>query len=95
MGVSILMLRSGWRWHFSQRGWKPGRGDPTHPQPIEHAREDIDVWSYSVEPYVVAADVYRLPGRIGQGDGAGIRVRSLDVPGVDRRDAWFEEACCR
>ncbi|MDZ7843617.1 MAG: protein ndvB, partial [Anaerolineales bacterium] len=35
--------------------------------PIEHAREDIDVWRYTVEPYVVAADVYRLPGRIGQG----------------------------
>ena len=35
--------------------------------PIEHAREGPDVWRYSVEPYVVAADVYRLPGRIGQG----------------------------
>ncbi len=35
--------------------------------PIEHAREDSDVWRYTVEPYVVAADVYRLPGRIGQG----------------------------
>ena len=35
--------------------------------PIEHAREDRDVWRYTVEPYVVAADVYRLPGRIGQG----------------------------
>ncbi len=35
--------------------------------PIEHTREDIDVWRYTVEPYVIAADVYRLPGRIGQG----------------------------
>jgi cyclic beta-1,2-glucan synthetase len=35
--------------------------------PIEHARDDRDVWRYTVEPYVVAADVYRLPGRIGQG----------------------------
>ena len=35
--------------------------------PIEHARNDQDVWRYAVEPYVVAADVYRLPGRIGQG----------------------------
>jgi cyclic beta-1,2-glucan synthetase len=34
--------------------------------PIEHAREAPDVWRYTVEPYVVA-DVYRLPGRIGQG----------------------------
>lgn len=35
--------------------------------PIEHAREPEDVERYRVEPYVVAADVYRLPGRIGQG----------------------------
>jgi cyclic beta-1,2-glucan synthetase len=35
--------------------------------PIEHARETAAVWRYGVEPYVVAADVYRLPGRIGQG----------------------------
>jgi cyclic beta-1,2-glucan synthetase len=35
--------------------------------PIEHARDAETVWKYRVEPYVVAADVYRLPGRIGQG----------------------------
>ena len=35
--------------------------------PIEHARDTAAVWHYGVEPYVVAADVYRLPGRIGQG----------------------------
>jgi cellobiose phosphorylase len=35
--------------------------------PIEHARDSTDVWRYAVEPYVIAADVYRLPGRIGQG----------------------------
>jgi cyclic beta-1,2-glucan synthetase len=35
--------------------------------PIEHARDPESVWKYGVEPYVVAADVYRLPGRIGQG----------------------------
>ncbi len=35
--------------------------------PVEHAREGPDVWKYTVEPYVVAADIYRLPGRIGQG----------------------------
>ena len=35
--------------------------------PIEHARDASAVWLYGVEPYVVAADVYRLPGRIGQG----------------------------
>jgi len=35
--------------------------------PIEHARDPETVWRYGVEPYVIAADVYRLPGRIGQG----------------------------
>ncbi len=35
--------------------------------PIEHTHDVSDVWRYTVEPYVVAADVYNLPGRIGQG----------------------------
>jgi cyclic beta-1,2-glucan synthetase len=35
--------------------------------PIEHARDPESVWKYGVEPYVIAADVYRLAGRIGQG----------------------------
>jgi cyclic beta-1,2-glucan synthetase len=35
--------------------------------PIERARDQETVWRYELEPYVVAADVYRLPGRIGQG----------------------------
>jgi cyclic beta-1,2-glucan synthetase len=35
--------------------------------PIEHARDPETVWRYGVEPYVIAADVYRLPGRVGQG----------------------------
>jgi len=35
--------------------------------PIEHARNAAAVWHYGVEPYVVAADIYRLPGRVGQG----------------------------
>jgi cyclic beta-1,2-glucan synthetase len=35
--------------------------------PIEHAHDQEAVWRYGIEPYVVAADVYRLPGRIGQG----------------------------
>jgi cyclic beta-1,2-glucan synthetase len=35
--------------------------------PIEHARDSEAVWRYGIEPYVIAADVYRLPGRIGQG----------------------------
>ncbi|MBI5521508.1 MAG: glycosyl transferase [Desulfarculus sp.] len=35
--------------------------------PIEHAREPVDVARYKVEPYVLAADVYSLPGREGQG----------------------------
>jgi cyclic beta-1,2-glucan synthetase len=35
--------------------------------PIECAREPETVWRYGIEPYVAAADVYRLPGRIGAG----------------------------
>ena len=35
--------------------------------PIEHARDAATAWRYGVEPYVVAADVYRLPDRVGQG----------------------------
>ncbi len=35
--------------------------------PVEHARDSESTWKYGVEPYVIAADVYRLPGRIGQG----------------------------
>jgi cyclic beta-1,2-glucan synthetase len=35
--------------------------------PIEHALDAESVGRYQVEPYVVAADVYRLPGRIGRG----------------------------
>ena len=35
--------------------------------PIEHAREAPDVLKYGVEPYVIAADVYRLPGQLGRG----------------------------
>ncbi len=35
--------------------------------PIEHARDEETIQRYVVEPYVVAADVYRLPGRIGRG----------------------------
>ncbi len=35
--------------------------------PIEQARDPESVWRYGIEPYVIAADVYRLPGRIGHG----------------------------
>jgi cyclic beta-1,2-glucan synthetase len=35
--------------------------------PIEHSRDAKAAWDYGIEPYVVAADVYRLPGRIGHG----------------------------
>jgi cyclic beta-1,2-glucan synthetase len=35
--------------------------------PVERAREPLSVWRYGVEPYVVAADVYNLPGRVGRG----------------------------
>jgi cyclic beta-1,2-glucan glucanotransferase len=35
--------------------------------PIEHARDPESVQRYSVEPYALAADVYRLPDRVGRG----------------------------
>jgi cyclic beta-1,2-glucan synthetase len=50
------------------------RGDGTRAEkilrmlnPIEHAREPESAWRYRIEPYVVAADVYSMPGRVGQG----------------------------
>ena len=35
--------------------------------PIEHARDPDSVWRYGIEPYVAAADVYCMPGRMGRG----------------------------
>jgi len=35
--------------------------------PIERARDPESAWANGVEPYVVAADVHRLPGRAAQG----------------------------
>lgn len=35
--------------------------------PIEHTREPEAVWRYGIEPYVIAGDVYNLPGRVGHG----------------------------
>jgi cyclic beta-1,2-glucan synthetase len=35
--------------------------------PIERTGNPDAAWRYGVEPYVIAADVYRLPGRIGHG----------------------------
>jgi cyclic beta-1,2-glucan synthetase len=35
--------------------------------PIERSREPEMAWRYGVEPYVVAADVYALPGWVGHG----------------------------
>jgi cyclic beta-1,2-glucan synthetase len=35
--------------------------------PIERARDPEGLRRYGIEPYVIAADVYRLPGRIGHG----------------------------
>ena len=53
---------------FARQGDGNRAGEILHfLNPIEHAREVPDVWRYSVEPYVIAADVYHLPGRIGQG----------------------------
>jgi cellobiose phosphorylase len=35
--------------------------------PVEHAREPEDVATYKVEPYVVTADIYNMPGQVGRG----------------------------
>jgi cyclic beta-1,2-glucan synthetase len=35
--------------------------------PVEHAREAEGVWRYAVEPYVATADIYRVPGHLGEG----------------------------
>ena len=35
--------------------------------PVEHARTPEDVDTYKVEPYVVCADIYNLPGHVGRG----------------------------
>jgi len=35
--------------------------------PVEHMREEGDLGRYMVEPYVLAADVYRSPGHVGRG----------------------------
>jgi cyclic beta-1,2-glucan synthetase len=35
--------------------------------PINHGRTRSDIHRYRVEPYVVAADVYAAPGRVGRG----------------------------
>jgi cellobiose phosphorylase len=43
------------------RAWISGAADPGR---TDQALESV--WNYKIEPYVVAADVYRLPGWIGQ-----------------------------
>jgi cellobiose phosphorylase len=61
--------------------------------PIEHARTPEEVERYKVEPYVVAADVYALKDRVGQGGWTWYtgssswmyRVWLEDVLGVQRR----------
>jgi len=35
--------------------------------PIERTGDGEKAWRYGVEPYIIAADVYHSPGRIGQG----------------------------
>ncbi|MGH2606156.1 MAG: GH36-type glycosyl hydrolase domain-containing protein [Anaerolineales bacterium] len=35
--------------------------------PVERAREAESAWRYGLEPYVIAADIFRAPGRIGHG----------------------------
>ncbi|MGE5599494.1 MAG: GH36-type glycosyl hydrolase domain-containing protein, partial [Bacteroidota bacterium] len=60
--------------------------------PVEHARQPAEAERFRVEPYAVAADVYTLPGRIGQGgwswytgsSGWMYRVWLEEVLGVQR-----------
>ncbi|MCJ7717459.1 MAG: hypothetical protein MUO54_13190 [Anaerolineales bacterium] len=79
---------------FARKGDGNRAGEILHIlNPVEHAREGPDVWRYTVEPYVVAADVYRLPGRIGQGGwswytGSAVwmyRVWTEEVLGLKKR----------
>ena len=35
--------------------------------PVNHARDELGVKTYRVEPYVIAADVYSLPPNVGRG----------------------------
>lgn len=35
--------------------------------PISHTPNMDEVWRYKVEPYIVAADIYDLPGQVGRG----------------------------
>jgi cyclic beta-1,2-glucan synthetase len=35
--------------------------------PVNHARDELGVKTYRVEPYVIAADVYSLPPHVGRG----------------------------
>ena len=37
------------------------------PKPIEHARDSATVWRCGVDTYLIPADFYRLPERLGQG----------------------------
>ena len=61
--------------------------------PVEHARTPEEAQLYKVEPYVVAADVYALKDRVGQGGWTWYtgssswmyRVWLEDVLGVQRR----------
>ncbi len=39
--------------------------------PVEHARTPEDVQRYRVEPYMVAADIYAMPGQVGRGGWTG------------------------
>jgi cellobiose phosphorylase len=70
--------------------------------PIEHAREPEDVQRYKVEPYVAAADIYALEGRVGRGGwtwytgsaGWMYRVWLEEVLGFKLRGNTLEIAPC-
>jgi len=56
--------------------------------PVERAREPESVWRYGIEPYVVAADVYRLPGASVRAAGPGIPVRPRGCTAPGWKSFW-------
>ena len=61
--------------------------------PIEHTRDPETVWRYGVEPYVIAADVYAMPGRIGQWWLVLVYgFRGVDVPRMVGRNSGPQSA---
>lgn len=69
-----------------------GDGDRAHAlfdllNPIRRAQDARSAWTYRLEPYVVAADVYAVPPRVGRGGwswytGSAARMQRLGVEAI-------------